>query len=1329
MPPADPSLSLAQRIDAVCDRFEADWKAGRRQPLEAYLAEVAASEQEAFRSALLAVQRELDTHSRSVDSSVVQEDSQRTTGYTPTPETNIPKAIGRFEILALLGEGAFGKVYKARDPQLDREVAIKVPKLEAFAGKFDLQRFLREAKSAAAVRHPNICPVHEVNAEGDQPYIVMAFIPGKSLAEYLKGRTKPLPPKQAALIVRKLALALQAAHEKGIVHRDLKPANILFDPQRKDVVITDFGLAVRTTGDVRQTQSGMLMGTPAYMSPEQARGDVKQVGPASDIFALGVILYELLTGSRPFKGSIGEVIGQIQHVDPPSIRALNPDVDERLETICRQALDKQPRDRFPSMKALAAALDAYLKDQPASTTATPQPKPADSEQSIGLAQVMAALSADRRAETEAVIEAAVRRAQLPRRVLVLLALFFVGGLTALAGIIFYTRTPTATVMIHIDVDLNDKTLSFFLDGKQVPAEKLQAPMELKVGTHELLVKRGEEVIRKFTFVVSPDAGPRIELREEKPKKDSAPTGPVWTSLIQSADELIEGETRSRNTETSSVEFVNGTLVLKGAGAKFFPKFSAKNYILRANVMSLNESLVLTVRRTKGGGYHGVFHNVERGRDWATCGIGEGENVVWWGGLAGSWQRVVEQFPAEFAISVFEEEIALYVNGERVCVAMASEVTPGGVMIGSKLNYRASLRDVAVCVLDGTKLTPNDIYPQQLDKATEHLLSPNFLSDSLKKNNLLKNPGFEQGEENWRSHSGGKKRTSIVNTPVHSGTQALRISADWWDSARAIQTVSVKPNRRYLFSGWIKTQNIRFYERDKSGAHLFVAGGYRHRSVNVPVTADWTYYAVIFHSGDEQEVRVHAAFGHFGGTVMGTAWFDDLCLIELPEEQAVQADLDRWQGTWRCVAEHSRGKALTAEELKQRGTLMRIEGNRRQVERTLDGRFSQYAGSFKLNPAVSPKEFDYEDDVLKGVKNLHRGVYEFNGTRLRLIYRHAQGTVPQRATWQDKGQPNVVWFEFERVDPKQSAKQTTLEDEDRKFAEWLLSIGAGRVTVSVDGQPLQHIIKAKGDSLPAGALRVHHFDIWGNKQVNDDTVEPILKWIERRNVATEFGFHATNIGDETVRRLTALPCVKKISVGGTRVTRACIPHLAKRPDLEELYLSSVPIIDDDLEQLAGLTQLKALNIAGSQITDAGMKHLKGMRALRDLELDSTMLSGACLDDLTGLPIQYLNLNKTKVRGRDALSKLSKLTELKDVRLEGLFITDDDLNGLIECRSVEKIWLRDNRITDKGLEILAQMKWLRELGLAYDNPEIAITPAGVERLRKAMPNCNLVFEPAK
>ncbi len=505
------SLALAQRIDSVCDRFEADWKAGRRADVDAYLQDVPAAEQDAARSALNAVRKELESQNRSVDSSVSQ-DSERTGAYQPS--RSIPERIGRFEILALLGEGAFGRVYKARDSQLDREVAIKVPKLEAFAGQFDLQRFLREAKSAAAIQHPNICPVHEVNVEGGQPYIVMAFVHGKSLAEYLKGRSKPLPQKQAALIVRKLALALHAAHEKRVVHRDLKPANILYDPERKDVVITDFGLAIRASGDARQTHSGVLLGTPAYMSPEQARGDVKQVGPASDIFALGVILYELLTNHRPFQGSLGDVIGQIQHVEPPSIRAHNPELDERLDVICRQAMAKEPKNRFACMKAFAAVLDAYLKDYPTEPT-TQRSKATEAEQSVGLAQILGALSADRRAKTEAAVEAAVHKSRIP--LWKLLAPAGLLGVLLTLGIILFARTPTATVMIHIDVDLNDKTLSFFLDGKAIAADDLKAPIELKVGNHELLVKRGEEVVRRFTFTVSRDAGPRIELREEKPE--------------------------------------------------------------------------------------------------------------------------------------------------------------------------------------------------------------------------------------------------------------------------------------------------------------------------------------------------------------------------------------------------------------------------------------------------------------------------------------------------------------------------------------------------------------------------------------------------------------------------------------------------------------------------------------------------------------------------------------------------------------------------------------------------------------------------------------------
>jgi len=263
----DRSLSVAQRVDAACDSFEREWRAGHCPRVDDYVAAAPEADRDSLRSALLAVEAELNTGRATSDTSVGTE-SERSDGQHGPPATVVrkpeqsvvPLRIGRFEVREVLGSGAFGRVYRAFDPTLDREVALKVPLAKALPTA-DRDPFLKEARAAATVSHPNICQIHEVGEHEGQPYIVMALIPGQSLAEVLRRRTEPLPERQAAVIVHKLALTLDAAHRKGVVHRDLKPANVMFDTERNELVVMDFGLARRLIpGDVRDTQTGVVMG-------------------------------------------------------------------------------------------------------------------------------------------------------------------------------------------------------------------------------------------------------------------------------------------------------------------------------------------------------------------------------------------------------------------------------------------------------------------------------------------------------------------------------------------------------------------------------------------------------------------------------------------------------------------------------------------------------------------------------------------------------------------------------------------------------------------------------------------------------------------------------------------------------------------------------------------------------------------------------------------------------------------------------------------------------------------------------------------------------------
>src|SRR5262249_38129567 len=279
----------------------------------------------------------------------------------PLPTAALPQIRG-YEVQGVLGRGGMGVVYKAWHRRLHRAVALKMLLAGPYARPEELERFLREAEAVAGLRHANVVQAYDMGDLEGRPYFTMEYVEGGSLAQKLAGT--PQPADQAAALVATLAEAIEAAHQTGIVHRDLKPANILLTADGTPKV-TDFGLARRLDGGGALTVTGVPVGTPSYMAPEQGQGNGDAIGPATDVWALGAILYGMLTGRPPFQAeTAAATLQQVLAEEPVPPSRLNPRVPRDLETICLKCLHKEPPRRYASAAALAEDLQRYGRGEP-----------------------------------------------------------------------------------------------------------------------------------------------------------------------------------------------------------------------------------------------------------------------------------------------------------------------------------------------------------------------------------------------------------------------------------------------------------------------------------------------------------------------------------------------------------------------------------------------------------------------------------------------------------------------------------------------------------------------------------------------------------------------------------------------------------------------------------------------------------------------------------------------------------------------------------------------------------------------------------------------------
>lgn len=418
-----------------------------------------------------------------------------------TGSSKFPREFGKYRLLRRLGGGGMGDVYLADDTTLQRQVAIKIPKLDDKHRAEQSARFKREARLPAQLKHPNICGVYEIGEIAGEPFLAVEYIAGQSLQDKIE-QEAPLAEGLAVDLTLKLAKALSVAHKVNVIHRDLKPANVMLNGDNEPILM-DFGLAVAIDG-TRMTKSSAMMGTPAYMPPEQAMGAKAEIGPRSDQYSLGVILYELLTKQIPFDGETGwEILAKLIKEDSAPPKTHRPNLDEQLNVIVTRMIAKNANDRYPSITAVIEALEAWKAEQAAKDVPT--------QSFSALLDGSVSAEVQRGVGSKAKASSKPRWAEAPqdptRRGPLVLGLGVL--LVAVAAVVFLFQTKFGEIQIALsDPKAN---VAVKVDGETIDVTGLEKPLKLTVGPHIMKVESPDYETYADTFTVKRDGNPVFKV--------------------------------------------------------------------------------------------------------------------------------------------------------------------------------------------------------------------------------------------------------------------------------------------------------------------------------------------------------------------------------------------------------------------------------------------------------------------------------------------------------------------------------------------------------------------------------------------------------------------------------------------------------------------------------------------------------------------------------------------------------------------------------------------------------------------------------------------------